>query len=257
MHDVSCSPRYGEWGVHPISSGWLSVDLRPLTAKAKSLVEIIQEALFAHDSTLVTHEDSDLQWMLDRFSQSAKLFVSQLALRKLKFCTNLHQAVTTLPEITIAGTQLTNVESLKYLGNIITQDGTLHREVDARVGKASQALERPRNRVLNHHKVRLSTKLKVYNAVVIPFLRNLPAPNPSSSRPDSDGWGMSSACRNIVSLDPCCTLDLSMAKGTRVDLEALQGLHQSQCALVQDQAKETCQRQTTLASHGQAGPCQI
>ena len=35
-----------------------------------------------------------------------------------------------------------------------------------------------------------------------------------------DGLGMSSACRIITFLDSCCMVNMSMAKGTRVDLRS-------------------------------------
>ena len=98
-------------------------------------------------------------WRLIASLNQQSSLVSQLALRKLKFCTSLHQ---------VASTQSANVESFKYLGSITRRH--LDREADARIGKARQTLGRLRSRVLNHHNVRLSTKLKVYNTVVIPSL---------------------------------------------------------------------------------------
>ena len=146
-------------------------DLSCLTDKTKSLFTLIQEALFADDCALVTHEDSDLQLVLDCFSPSAKLFGLTISLERTEV---LHQPVpgsnSTAPVITIDSTQLANVESFKYLASIISQDGTLDREVDAWIGKANQALVRPCNNILNQHNVCLSTKLKVYSAVVIPSL---------------------------------------------------------------------------------------
>ena len=59
----------------------------------KSLFDLTQEALFADDCALVTHEDSDLQLMLDRFSESAKFFGLTISLEKSE---GLYQAVTTL-----------------------------------------------------------------------------------------------------------------------------------------------------------------
>lgn len=67
-------------------------------------------------------------------------------------------------------TELKTVDSFKYLGSVISSDGSLDGEIAARISKGSQALGRLRNRVLNHHNVTLSTKLKVYNAVVLPSL---------------------------------------------------------------------------------------
>ena len=116
-------------------------DLHRLTAKTKSLFDLIQEALFADDCALVTHEDSDLQLMLDCFSSSAKLFGLTISLEKTEV---LHQPApgssNTAPAITTDSTQLANTESFKYLGSVISQDGTLDREADARIGKASQVL---------------------------------------------------------------------------------------------------------------------
>lgn len=53
---------------------------------------------------------------------------------------------------------------------MISSDGSLDKGISSRISKASQALRRLHNRVLNHHNVTMSTKLKVYNAVVIPSL---------------------------------------------------------------------------------------
>ena len=57
-----------------------------------------------------------------------------------------------------------------YLGSTISCDGSLDKEIAARISKSSQALGRLRNRVLNQHNIRLLTKLEVYNAVVLPSL---------------------------------------------------------------------------------------
>ena len=56
------------------------------------------------------------------------------------------------------------------VGRIISNDGYLEKEIKSRISKASQALGRLRTKVLNHHKICLFTKLKVYRAVILTFL---------------------------------------------------------------------------------------
>lgn len=114
---------------------------------------------------------SDLQKMLDRFPNASKLFSLTASLSKTEV---LHQPAPNTspprPSIFIDGTQIFSVEHFKYLGSTITHDGSLDKEIDARINKASQALGMLRNRVLGQHSIRLSTKLNVYNAVVLPTL---------------------------------------------------------------------------------------
>jgi len=146
-------------------------DLRRLTAKTKSLQTLLQEVLFADGCALVAHTESDLQMMLDRFSEASKLFGLTVSLGKTEV---LHQPAPNThppaPSIVFDNTQLANVEHFKYLGSTISCDGSLDKEIALRISKASQALGRLRTRVLNQHSIRLSTKLKVYNAVVLPSL---------------------------------------------------------------------------------------
>ena len=63
-----------------------------------------------------------------------------------------------------------NSDSFKYLGSIISSDGSLDNEIEARISKASQALGRLKHKILKQHNIRLRTKIKVYNAVVLPSL---------------------------------------------------------------------------------------
>ena len=72
--------------------------------------------------------------------------------------------------MTIDDKPLANIEHFKYLGSTISCDGSLDREIDSRISKASQALGSLCNRVLSEHNTHLSMKLKVYNAVVLSSL---------------------------------------------------------------------------------------
>ena len=71
------------------------------------------------------------------------------------------------PAISIDDIELKVVDSFKYIGRVISIDGSLDKEIASRISEASQALGYLCNRLLNHHNVTLDTKLKVYRAVVL------------------------------------------------------------------------------------------
>ncbi|GFR93554.1 hypothetical protein ElyMa_000895700 [Elysia marginata] len=64
------------------------------------------------------------------------------------------------------GTKLKTVENLKYLIIILFNEGTLDKEINARILKASQALGRLQMRVLRKLNIRYCTKMKVYHEIV-------------------------------------------------------------------------------------------
>ena len=146
-------------------------DLRRLAARTKTLSSLIREALFADDCALMAHKADDLQLMLNKFAEASKQFGLTISLGKTEVLVQpAPGSDTPKPAIVIDDTELKTVDSFKYLGSVISSDGSLDSEIAARISKASQALGRLRNRVLNHHNVTLSTKLKVYNAVVLTSL---------------------------------------------------------------------------------------
>ena len=146
-------------------------DLRRLTAKTKTAQKLVLEALFADDCALMAHNERDLQMIVDKFAEASNLFGLTISLGKTEVLfqpaplSNIDP-----PTITIEGTELKTVEAFKYLGSVISSDGSLDKEISSRISKASQALGRLRTRVLNQHNIRLSTKLKVYRAVVLTSL---------------------------------------------------------------------------------------
>ncbi|XP_056674919.1 uncharacterized protein LOC130457479 [Monodelphis domestica] len=146
-------------------------DLCCLTAKSKTTERLILEALFADDCALMAHQENHLQTIVDRFSTATKLFGLTINLSKTEV---LYQPApgrpTNQPCITINSTQLSNVNTFKYLGSTIANDGSLDHEINARIQKASQALRRLLSKVLQHRDVSTATKLKVYNAVVLSSL---------------------------------------------------------------------------------------
>ena len=149
----------------------LLFDLRRLTAKTKTLMRLLIEALFTDDCALMAQNEHHLQVVVDKFSEAANKFGLRISLSKTEaFFQTAPATSPQQPCITIDGTQLKNVESFKYLGSTISSDGTLDREITARIQKANYAFGRLRTKVLQHKSICLSTKLKVYTARVLPSL---------------------------------------------------------------------------------------
>ncbi|BHF63715.1 hypothetical protein SprV_0200670900 [Sparganum proliferum] len=74
------------------------------------------------------------------------------------------------PQISVNGTQLQVVENFPYLGSTLSRNTKIDDEVANRISKASQAFGRLQSTVSNRHGLQLSTKLKMYKAVILPTM---------------------------------------------------------------------------------------
>ena len=74
--------------------------------------------------------------------------------------------------ISIDGTNLNAVEHFTYLDSVISSDTTVSKDLDNRLSKASSSFGRLSKIVWQSHSLRLSTKIQVYTAVVVPTLLN-------------------------------------------------------------------------------------
>ena len=73
-------------------------------------------------------------------------------------------------QINIEGTSLNSVEHFTYLGSVISNDATVNKDLDNRLTRVSSAFGHLHKRVWQNHSLRLSTKIQVYHAVVVPTL---------------------------------------------------------------------------------------
>ena len=145
-------------------------DIRRLTAKAKTVKKSLLEALFADDCAPIAHRESDLHIIVNKYGKASRLFGLIISLGKTEVLFQPAPAsVAHRPTISVDSTQLKTVDDFKYIGSVISSDGS-HDKVSARICKASQALGRLKTHVLNQHNTRQSTKLKVYRAVILTIL---------------------------------------------------------------------------------------
>ena len=142
-------------------------NLARLKAKSKVREVIIRDMLFADDAAVATHKQSELQSLMNRFSQACKDFGLTISLKKTNI---LGQDTPSTPAITIDDYELEVVHQFTYLGSCITDNLSLDTELDKRIGKASTTLARLTKRVWANRELTKRTKMSVYNACVLSTL---------------------------------------------------------------------------------------
>ena len=72
--------------------------------------------------------------------------------------------------VKVKGERVEQVKEMKYLGTMISSDGSMDSEVEQRIGMASRMVKAIGSTVLGRKELTKGTKLRVVNAMVIPTL---------------------------------------------------------------------------------------
>nr|VZI38260.1 unnamed protein product [Spirometra erinaceieuropaei] len=125
----------------------------------------VHKLLFADDCALNTTSEEDMQRSMDLLSAACENFGLVINTQKTVVMhpppPNLATAPNAPPQISVNGTQL---------GSTLSRNTKIDGEVANRISIASQAFGRLQSTVWNRHGLRLSTKLKMYKAVILPTL---------------------------------------------------------------------------------------
>nr|VZI23159.1 unnamed protein product [Spirometra erinaceieuropaei] len=134
----------------------------------------VRELLFADNCALNATSEEDMQRSMDLFSAACENFGLVINTQKTVV---VHQPPPNTaphpnapPQISVNGTQLQVVEDVPYLGITLSRRTKMDDEIVRRISKASQTFGRLQSRVWNRHGLQLSTKLKMYKAVILPTL---------------------------------------------------------------------------------------
>ncbi|BHF64775.1 hypothetical protein SprV_0200778200 [Sparganum proliferum] len=140
---------------------------------------IVHELLLADDRALNTTSEEDMQRSMNLFSAACENFGLVINTQKTVV---MHQppppntatpppnAPPPPPKISANGTQLHVVENFPYQGSTLSRNTKIDDEVAGRILTASQAFGRLQSTVWNRHNLQLSTKLRIYKAVIPPTL---------------------------------------------------------------------------------------
>ena len=148
-------------------------NLARLRAETKVHHDFVRDFLFADDCALNADSKDAMQRSMDKLSAACDAFGLTISIKKTEV---LHQPAQNTnrpqetPAITVNGQTLQTVSKFTYLGSTLTSDAQLDVEIENRVAKASRSFGRLRNTVRDRKGLKLTTKLKVYRAVVLTSL---------------------------------------------------------------------------------------
>nr|VZI37565.1 unnamed protein product [Spirometra erinaceieuropaei] len=134
----------------------------------------VHELLFADDCVLNTTSTEEMQRSMNLFSVACENFGPIINTQKTVI---IHQPPPNTvpppnvsPQISVNGSQLQVVANFPYLDSTLSRSTKIDADIARRISKASQAFGRLQSTVLNSHGLQLSTKLKMYKAVILPTL---------------------------------------------------------------------------------------
>ena len=152
--------------LHSRSEGGL-FNLSRLRAKTKRIESLIRELLFADDAAIVSHSEGELQSMMEKFSSACRAFGLTISIKKTKV---MVQGTDDSPEILVDGTALDVEDDFTYLGSVMSNDLSLEKELNRRIGRACNTFARLTERVWENSKLTINTKVAVYKACVLSTL---------------------------------------------------------------------------------------
>ena len=146
-------------------------NLSCLRAKRKTNITSVVELQYADDAAVCACSEQELQSIVDIFTQSYSHLGLKLNTQKTKVLFQPAPGATCAePSITAIGDILENLESFPYLGSLLLVKADIDEEVKHRIACASIAFGKLRQRVFEDRDLKNSTKLAVYNAMIIPAL---------------------------------------------------------------------------------------
>lgn len=129
----------------------------------------ISEMMYADDLCFVAESTDGLQSLMSGLLQACNRFGLKINVKKTEVMA-LDTLNSAQVDIRLGDVSLKQVNQFKYLGSTITSRCLLDNEVNSRIGAAVAAFGKLRAKVFRSHDIKLSTKVAVYMAIVLPNL---------------------------------------------------------------------------------------
>ena len=121
---------------------------------------------FADDIDGLAGKEEELASLVDHLDKTSRAYSMQISAEKTKMMTNNTSGIST--DIRVDGQRLETVHSFKYLGAIVTDEGSKP-EVLSRIAQATAALTKLKY-IWNDQNITLSSKIRLMRALVISIL---------------------------------------------------------------------------------------
>ena len=144
--------------------------LQRLKALRKTKKMIVRDMQYADDAAIITNNATELQHELELTDDQYTRLGLQMNTDKTEV---LHRRTDNAPAaqtISIRGNTLKEVQDFTYLGSIISNNCSLDREINNRISRASAAFGQLTERVYLNRNLKLPTKIRVYQAIVLSIL---------------------------------------------------------------------------------------
>ena len=156
------------WLFNVFMDGIMRETMEKLQGGVELTATNMQLILFANDIVMVTEKKEDMQTNLGEMKKVMDKWGMKMHLGKTKV-----MMVSRTEEdcnLNIEGEDIETVKKLKYLGAMISSDGLCDEEIEQRVGAAAKVVGAMRKEVLERRELLKKTKLRVFNAMVVPTL---------------------------------------------------------------------------------------
>ena len=122
---------------------------------------------FADDIDLMAGSEQELQNLTDRLTGTAAKYGMEINTEKSEVLVNTYDK-DIVARIVVGGEKLQEVSSFKYLGVILTKDGTSTKEILVRLGMATSAMTRLQT--VWKSRISFSTKIRLYKSLILSIL---------------------------------------------------------------------------------------
>ena len=134
-----------------------------------------QRASKIHDVTVsdCLFAEAEMQCILGLFAKARTKFGLTISTKKLKLCTNqpqTHHTLSPSPQVMGKGSSLWTLDRYTCLDSTVSRVVRVDDEVNIGIARASTTFGRLRQNIWERRGTKMSTKLKVYAATILPSL---------------------------------------------------------------------------------------